>query len=125
MRMPKPGTFKNKLVAKYGTNFRYLGKVKNGLDRVSVVTSIPIPKFDKIQVQLINFAKCAKIMMVNKDGKYLMTMDTQAIKAAKEWYARATPYSEYLQQQGKYYIERLHDFLCKGLYSALPELKLT
>ena len=47
MRMPKPGTFKNKLVAKYGTNFRYLGKVKNGLDRVTVVTSIPIPRFEK------------------------------------------------------------------------------
>ena len=40
-------------------NFRYLGKVKNGLDRVTVVTSIPIPRFDKIQVQPINFAKCA------------------------------------------------------------------
>ena len=23
---PKPGTYENKLVAKYGTNFRYLGK---------------------------------------------------------------------------------------------------
>ena len=91
MRMPKPGTFKNKLVAKYGTNFRYLGKVKNGLDRVTVVTSIPIPRFEKIQVQSINFAKCAKIMeMFDKDGKHLMTMDTQAIKAAKEWCARAT-----------------------------------
>ena len=39
--MPKPGLRKNKLVAKYGTNFRYLGIVKNGIDRVTVVTSIP------------------------------------------------------------------------------------
>ena len=50
-------------------------------------------------------------------------MDTQAIKAAKEWCARATPYIEYLQQQEKYYIERVHDLLCEDLYSALPELK--
>ena len=57
-----------------GQNFRYLGKVKNGLDRVTVVTSIPIPRFDKIQVQPINFAKCAKIMeKFDKDGKCLMT----------------------------------------------------
>ena len=124
--IPKPGTFKNKLVAKYGTNFRYLGKVKNGLDRVTVVTSIPIPRFEKIPVQSINFAKCAKIMQkFDKDGKYLMTMDTQALKAAKEWCARATPYIEYLQQQEKYYIEKVHDLLCKDLYSALPELKPT
>ena len=41
---PKPGHRKNKLVAKNGTNFRYLGIVKNGIDRVTVVTSIPIPR---------------------------------------------------------------------------------
>ena len=104
---PKPGTYENKLVAKYGTNFRYLGKVKNGLGRVTVVTSIPIPRFDHIKVQPINFAKCAEAMENdNKDGKHLITADTQASKAAKEWCARATPYIEYLQQQEKYYVDR-------------------
>ena len=29
----KPGTAKNKLFPEYGTNFRYIGEVKNGLDR--------------------------------------------------------------------------------------------
>ena len=38
--VPKPGTG-NKLFASYGTNSRYVGEIKNGLDRVSVVTSIP------------------------------------------------------------------------------------
>ena len=33
--IPKPGTFNNKLVAKYGTHFRYLGKVKDGLDSMT------------------------------------------------------------------------------------------
>ena len=51
--------------------------------------------------------------MFDKDGKCLMTVDTQAIKAAKEWCARATPYIEYLQQQEKYYIERVHDLYVK------------
>ena len=37
----KPGTAKNKLFPGYGTNFRYIGEVKNGLDRVSVVNSNP------------------------------------------------------------------------------------
>ena len=81
---PKPGIRKNKLVAKYGTNFRYLGIVKNGLDRVMVVKSILIPRFENIKVKPINFAKCAKTLDGdNKDGKYLITADTQASKAAE------------------------------------------
>ena len=50
--------------------------------------------------------------------------DTQASIAAKEWCAQAIPYMEYLQQQEKYYIEKVHELLCDDLYSALPELKL-
>ena len=124
--MPKPGIYKNKLVAKYGTNFRYLGIVKNGLDRVTVVTSIPIPRFGNIKVKPINFAKCAKALVNDDKGdKYLIMADTQASKSVKEWCARATPYIEYLQQQEKYYIEKVHELLCEDLYSALPELKLT
>ena len=99
--------------------------MKNGLDRVTVVTSIPIPRFGNIKVQPINFAKCAEAMENdNKDGKHLIIADTQASKAAKEWCARATPYIEYLQQQEKY-VDRVHDLLCDDLYSALPQLKLT
>ena len=45
----KPGTEKNKLFSEYGTNFRYIGEVKNALDRVTVVTSIPIPKYTDIE----------------------------------------------------------------------------
>ena len=51
----KPGTAKNKLFPEYGTNFRYIGEVKNGLDRVTVVTSIPIPKYSDIELRPIVF----------------------------------------------------------------------
>ena len=47
----KPGTAKNKLFPGYGTNFRYIEEVKNGLDRVTVVTSIPIPKYSDIEIR--------------------------------------------------------------------------
>ena len=123
---PKPGLRKNKLVAKYGTNFRYLGIVKNGIDRVTVVTSIPIPRYENVKVKPINFAKCA--IALGKDEKnkrYIVTADTQASKAAKEWCARAIPYIEYLKEQEKYYIEKVHELLCDDLYAALPELKPT
>ena len=50
----KPGTAMNKLFSGYGTNF------KNGLDRVTVVTSIPIPKYSDIQKRPIIFNKHTK-----------------------------------------------------------------
>ena len=56
----KPGTAKNKLFPGYGTNFRYIGEVKNGLDRVTVVTSIPIPKSRDIQKRPIVFNNCTE-----------------------------------------------------------------
>ena len=56
----KPGTVKNKLFPGYGTNFRYIGEVKNGLDRVTVVTSIPIPKYSDIEIRPIVFNNCTE-----------------------------------------------------------------
>ena len=109
-------------MAKYGTNFRYLGIVKNGIDRVTVVTSIPIPRYENVKIRPINFAKCAQSLEEEKGHSKMA--DTQASKVAKEWCAQAIPYMEYLKQQEKYYIEKVHELLCDDLYSALPELKL-
>ena len=122
---PKPGHRKNKLVAKHGTNFRYMGIVKNGIDRVTVVTSIPIPRYENVKVKPIDFAKCAIALGEDdKNKRYIVMADTQASKAAKEWCARAIPYIEYLKEQEKYYIDKVHELLCDDLYAALPELKL-
>ena len=44
--------------------------------------------------------------------------DTQASKAVKEWCAQAIPYIEYLKEQEKYYIDRVHELLCDDLYSS-------
>ena len=123
---PKPGHRNNKLVAKYGTNFRYMGVVKNGIGRVTVVTSIPIPRYENVKVKPIDFAKCAIALGEDdKNKRYIVTADTQASKAAKEWCAQAIPYIEYLKEQEKYYIDKVHELLCDDLYAALPELKLT
>ena len=56
----KPGTAMNKLFPGYGTNVRYIGEVKNGLDRVTVVTSIPIPKYSDIEKRPIIFNNCTE-----------------------------------------------------------------
>ena len=57
----KPGTAMNKLFSGYGTNFGYIGEVKNGLDRVTVVTSIPIPKYSYIEKRPIILITVLKI----------------------------------------------------------------
>ena len=51
----KPGVEHNRLFPEYGTNFRYIGEVKHGLDRVTVVTSIPIPKYSDIKKKPLQF----------------------------------------------------------------------
>ena len=56
----KPGTAKNKLFPGYGTNFRYIREFKNGLDRVTVVTSIPIPRYSDIEIRSIVFNNCTE-----------------------------------------------------------------
>ena len=53
-----PGSDKNRLHAEYGTNFRFLGEVKNNLDRVTVVTSIPIPRFRDVKQVSLQFSNC-------------------------------------------------------------------
>ena len=52
---PKPGVEHNRLFPEYGTNFRFIGEVKHGLDRVTVVTSIPIPKYSDIKRKPLEF----------------------------------------------------------------------
>ena len=56
----KLGTAKNKLFPGKGTNFRYIGEVKNGPDRVTVVTLIPIPKYSEIQKRPIVLNNCTE-----------------------------------------------------------------
>ena len=79
-----------------------MGVVKNGIDRVTVVTSIPIPRYGNVKVTPIDFAKCAIALGEDdKNKRYIVTADTQASKAAKEWCAHAIPYIEYLKRTGK------------------------
>ena len=47
----------------------------------------------------------------------LSLADTQASKAVKEWCAWAIPYIEYLQQQEKYYIDKVHERICVRIYT--------
>ena len=52
------GSDKNRLHAEYGTNFQFLGEKKNNLNRMTVVTSIPNPRFRDVKRTPLKFSNC-------------------------------------------------------------------
>ena len=113
---PKPGVQHNRLFPEYGTNFRYIGEVKHGLDRVTVVTSIPIPKYSDIRKKPLEF-NC-KVDLNRKEAK---TYGSYQYRVHK-YCAKVIPYIKYMQSQEKSLIHGLRQILIHDLYSALPEL---
>ena len=112
----KPGTAKNKLFSGYRTNFRYIGEVKNGLDRVTVVTSIPIPKYSDIVKKPIVFNNCTKYRSTTyKQSQYETYRKCDRIPTQVKFYQN--------QQEELQFI--LRQLLTHELYSVLPELNQT
>ena len=111
---------RNKLFPEYGINFRYIGKIKNGFDQVSVVTSVPLPRFKDIHVSPLKFHNCSMDMDLNraisKEHRPLQIM-------VSEWCAKATPYMQHLCKKEKYFVDRLYGLLENDLYSILPQLR--
>ena len=116
----KPGTAKNKLFSGYGTNFRYIGEVKNELDRVTVVTSIPISKYSDIEKRPIVFNNCTKDLW--RQG---------ARTKGQPQYETYTKCNRVLTQAKFYKSQQeelqflLRQLLTHDLYSVLPELNQT
>ena len=113
---PKPGTKHNRLFPEYGTNFRYVGEVKHGLDRVTVVTSIPIPKYSDIKKKPLDF-NCT----IDLSRKEARTHGSYQYRV-HEYCAKVQPYIKYMQTQQKSLVHSLRQLLIHDLYAALPEL---
>ena len=113
---PKPGTQHNRLFPEYGTNFRYVGEVKHGLDRVTVVTSIPIARYSDIKKKPLDF-NCT-IDLSRKEAKTYGSYQYRV----HEYCAKVQPYIKYMQTQQKSLVHSLRQLLIHDLYAALPEL---
>ena len=116
----RPGTAKNKLFSGYGTNFRYIGEVKNGLDRVTVVTSIPIPKYSDIEKRPIIFNNCTKDLWrqgarTRGQPQYETYTKCNRVLAQAKFYQSQQEELQFLLRQ----------LLTHDLYSVLPELNQT
>ena len=116
----KPGTAMNKLFPGYGTNFRYIGEVKNGLDRVTVVTSIPIPKYSDTEKRPIIFNNFTKDLWrqgarTKGQPQYETYTKCNIVLAQAKFYQSQQEELQFLLRQ----------LLTHDLYSVLPELNQT
>ena len=111
----KPGTTKNKLFPGYGTNFRYIGEVKNGFDRVTVVTSIPVPKYSDIQITPIVFNNCTEDLWRHGATPNMTYKKCNRVLAQAKFYQSQQEELQFLLRQ----------LLTHDLYSVLPELNQT
>ena len=111
---PKPGIQHKRLFPEYGTNFRYIGEVKHGLD--TVVTSIPIPRYSDIKKKPLEF-NC----IIDLNRKEAKTYGSYQYRV-HEYCAKVQSYIKYMQNQQKSLVHGLRQLLIHDLYAALPEL---
>ena len=116
----KPGTAMNKLFSGYGINFRSIGEVKNGHDRVTVVTSIPIPKYSDIEKRPIIFNNCTKYLW--RHGA--RTKGQPQYETYKKC-NRVLTQAKFYQSQQEELQFLLRQLVTPDLYSVSPELNQT
>ena len=112
------GSDKNRLHAEYGTNFLFLGEVKNNLDRVTVVTSIPIPRFHDVKQVPLQFSNCTADLK-----RHGAREKGHPQRYAHEWCAKVMPFIQLMKAQEKDLVGSLQTLLIDDLYVELPELK--
>ena len=83
---------------------------------MTVITSVPIPKYSDIKKKPIEF-NCT----VDLNRKEAKTYGSYQYRV-HECCAKVMPYIEYMQNQEKSLVHRLRQLLIHDLYSALPEL---
>ena len=85
---------------------------------MTVVTSIPIPKYSDIKKKPLEF-NCT-VDLNRKEAKIYGSYQYRV----HEYCAKVLPYIEYMQNQEKSLVHSLRQLLIHDLYSALPELDL-
>ena len=111
------GLDENRLYVEYGTNFQFLGEVKNNLDQVTVVTLIPIPRFRDVKRTPLKFSNCTPDFKQNGSR-----VDGHHQRYAHEWCTIVMPFICLMQAQKKDLLGSLRILLVDDLYAVIPEL---
>jgi hypothetical protein len=124
-----PELYENQLKFAWGTNFKYNGLLHHNLDRVWVVTKIPLPKWSEIKLPMDNgfnisceFPDETMFKYTDKRGslklqEHIQPWLRQICKASK-------PLMKMLQQKSLRAKEAFTTVMRDDLYAALPELSL-
>ena len=94
-----------------------LNEVKNNLDRVTVVTLIPVPKFHDVKQIPLKFSNCTADLSqkgAREDGHPRLY--------AHELCAKVMPFIQLMKAQEKDLVGSLWTLLVEDLYAVLPEL---
>ena len=111
---PKPGEEQNRLFPEYATNIRYIGEVKHGLDRVTLVVLLLLAKHFKMKSLIASVVIATlpppSVAMIPSTGK-LDLPGIQLIEPTLEHYLESTffPFLGYIYK------------ICKNIGDAFPE----
>ena len=84
---------------------------------MTVVTSIPIPRFRDVKQTPLKFSNCT-VDFMQKGAR----VDGHPQRYAHEWCVKVMPFIQLMQSQEKDLIGSLWTLLVDDLYAALPEL---
>ena len=118
-----PDLYKNILKPEWGTNFKYNGQVNHNLDRVWVVTKIPIPRQKELNIKKLIFdSNCKKLADHNHAQSQSYSSARTTITAMC---TALSPLVGYIQDKEWYAVKKINDWYTDELYRALPALEST
>lgn len=110
----------NRLRAEWGTNFRYQGMVVHNLDRVWVVTKVPIPKQSDLHLQNLSFDSHCNFV---KPDLFSSTKSRRHYKESMQRLCETLkPEVDWLKKKERVYQEEIAKFFSTELYALLPGL---
>ncbi len=107
----------NKLKPEWGTNFRYQGKLTHNLDRVWIVTKVPIPKIDDLLIKPLN----ATVNCTGITQHPITNFEEEEVTA--HLCRLVLPHLTWIQKKEENHRKRLASFFAHDLYQMLPSLE--
>ena len=89
----------NRLFPQYGVNFRYEGELFNKLDRVPIVISIPLPNYNTLKLNKLEFSNCSgeffqKIMAKTEKDRHSRQgmQNLNTLNTMRSWCTKVSPF---------------------------------
>lgn len=119
-----PDLYKNVMRPEWGINFKYNGAVHHNIDRVWVVTRVPIPELGKLKIHPLEIdTECSFLFKVQNNVQ--QSVQRQQIQdAMSDMCSIIRPYVRHIQAKEQYLMTKISNFYDSELYTALPALRI-